>query len=107
MILGPSRPDTSSRPVREPDLPLLLRWRGQPHISRWWGATTSEPEAEKLADPRIAMWIGELQDRAFAFIQDYDPNARQDFPQDPEAGGRGLRHLTEGGLLALQPVGAL
>jgi aminoglycoside 6'-N-acetyltransferase len=60
------------------DLPLLRRWRAQPHVSRWWGAPTLEPEAEKLLDPRIAMWIAQAQGAPFAFIQDYDVHAWPD-----------------------------
>lgn len=61
-----------------PDLPLLRRWRGEPHVSRWWGAPEVEPEAEKLCDPRIAMWIVEAGGEPFGFIQDYDVHAWPD-----------------------------
>ena len=38
----------------------------------WWGDPEGEDEREKLADPRIAMWIVEHEGRAFAYSQDYD-----------------------------------
>ena len=60
------------RPVGEPDLPLIGSWRALSHVSRWWGDASLEPEREKLAEPRIAMWIVEIDARPFAFIQDYD-----------------------------------
>jgi aminoglycoside 6'-N-acetyltransferase len=60
------------RPVVEEDLALLARWRAAPHVREWWGEPSVEDEREKLADPRIAMWIVELDGRPFAFAQDYD-----------------------------------
>jgi aminoglycoside 6'-N-acetyltransferase len=66
------------RRVAPADLPLLGRWRGRPHVSRWWGEPALEPEAEKLADPKIAMWIVELATEPFAFIQDYEVHAWPD-----------------------------
>ncbi len=63
------------RPACATDLPLLSRWRAMPHVSRWWGDPTIEPEIEKLREPRIAMWIAEFEGRPFAFIQDYDVRA--------------------------------
>ncbi|MBX3158155.1 MAG: GNAT family N-acetyltransferase [Deltaproteobacteria bacterium] len=60
------------RPVAEADLSLIARWRAAPHVRVWWGEPSAEDELEKLADPRIAMWIVELDGRPFAFTQDYD-----------------------------------
>jgi len=60
------------RPVSEADLPLLSRWRSEPHVIEWWGAPGIEREMDKLADSRIAMWIVEDVGRPFAFAQDYD-----------------------------------
>jgi aminoglycoside 6'-N-acetyltransferase len=79
------------RPVTEADLPLLADWRARPHVRAWWGDPSVEPEAGKLAEPRIAMWLVELDGRPFAFIQDYDvhgwtPHHFDDLP----AGSRGM-----------------
>lgn len=60
------------RSVTEADVPLLSRWRATPHVIEWWGVPSVEDEREKLTDPRIAMWIVELEGRSFAFAQDYD-----------------------------------
>ena len=60
------------RRIGETDLPLVSAWRAQPHVSRWWGDPSVESELEKLADPRIAMWIIAHDGRPFAFLQDYD-----------------------------------
>lgn len=51
-----------------------------PHVLDWWGTPNLEPEADKLGDPRIAMWIVEYNRRPFAFAQDYDPHAWQTHP---------------------------
>lgn len=59
-------------PAGEAHLPLLQLWRTAPHVRHWWGEPSVEDEAEKLADPRIAMWVASWRDRPFAFIQDYD-----------------------------------
>ena len=55
----------------EADLARLSRWRAMPHVARWWGDPAIEPEAEKIAEPRVAMWIVEHEGRPFAFAQDY------------------------------------
>jgi aminoglycoside 6'-N-acetyltransferase len=62
------------RPVVPADLPLLARWRAMSHVSKWWGAPEVESEEEKLADPRIALWIVANRGRPFAFAQDYSPH---------------------------------
>lgn len=59
------------RPAGEGDLALLKVWRSMPHVARWWGGAGVEPEAAKLYEPRVAMWVAELRSRPFAFIQDY------------------------------------
>jgi aminoglycoside 6'-N-acetyltransferase len=61
------------RSVVEADRPFLLRWRAMPQVVRWWGDPDEEdePEPEEAPDPRIAMWVAELDRRPFAFIQDY------------------------------------
>jgi aminoglycoside 6'-N-acetyltransferase len=83
--------DYKLRPVMPSDLSLLRSWRRRPHVSRWWGKAELEPEEEKLADARIAMWIVELVDRPFAFAQDYDPHAWEGHPfAHLPAGSRGI-----------------
>jgi aminoglycoside 6'-N-acetyltransferase len=73
------------------DLPLLTAWRARAHVRRWWGPPAVEPEAEKLAEPRVAMWIAERDGAPLAFLQDYrvadwSPHHLDDLP----AGARGL-----------------
>jgi len=64
----------SFRPVANADLILLETWRTMPHVVKWWGEPHVEPDVEKLADARIAMWIVEYEGRPFAFRQDYAPH---------------------------------
>ncbi|MEJ5976616.1 GNAT family N-acetyltransferase [Novosphingobium sp. PS1R-30] len=59
------------RPVNEGDLPLLTSWRQNAHVRQWWGPPEIEPEAEKLQEGRVAMWIVLAAKRPIAFIQDY------------------------------------
>ncbi len=73
------------------DLPLLRRWRSAEHVVRWWGAPELEPEADKLADPRVAMRIVEHRGRPFAFAQDYSPHDWDPHPfSHLPAGSRGM-----------------
>ena len=79
------------RPFAEADLPLVAAWRARPHVRRWWGDPADEPEAEKLADPHIALWIVELDARPIAFIQDYEIHAWSGHPfAYLPAGSRGM-----------------
>lgn len=79
------------RPVREADLALLTRWREMAHVREWWGPVEGEDEREKLVDPRIAMWIVELEGRPFAFAQDYDVHGWDPHPfAYLPAGSRGI-----------------
>jgi aminoglycoside 6'-N-acetyltransferase len=81
------------RAVTKADLPLLRRWRAMPHVVRWWGAPELEPEAEKISDKRIAMWIVEHCGRPFAFAQDYCPHDWDPHPfAHLPARSRGIDH---------------
>jgi aminoglycoside 6'-N-acetyltransferase len=81
----------SIRRLIEADLPLVTAWRAKPHVIRWWGEPSLEPELEKLADPRIALWLAMLGERPIAFIQDYAVHASPDhhFAYLPD-GSRGM-----------------
>jgi aminoglycoside 6'-N-acetyltransferase len=68
-------PGYAFRPVSPSDLAMLRRWRERAHVIRWWGAPDLEPEAETLADGRVAMWIVEHLGRPFAYAQDYPVHA--------------------------------
>ena len=83
--------DYHIRQANSGDLPLLSRWRRQPHVAKWWGDASIEPEVDKLLEPRIAMWLVELDARPIAFIQDYDVHGWQSHHFDYlPAGSRGM-----------------
>ena len=50
------------------------------HVVEWWGSPDAEPEEEKLAESRVAMWIVEHRGRPFAYAQDYDPHDWEPHP---------------------------
>lgn len=88
---GPVSGCYTIRHAAEADLPLLASWRAHEHVRRWWGSPDVEPETGKLAEPRVVMWIAELDGTPLAFIQDYrvvdwSPHHFDDLP----AGSRGL-----------------
>lgn len=59
------------------DLALLKAWRANPHVLEWWGSGEPYGEAE-LADPRVACWIISIDERPFAFLQDYTVHGWED-----------------------------
>jgi aminoglycoside 6'-N-acetyltransferase len=74
------RPTYQFRAVTEADLPLLRRWRAQPHWAEWWGPAAEDEGffEEAMTDPHTAAWMVELDGRPFAYAQDYDPHAWPD-----------------------------
>lgn len=47
-----------------------MTWQSHPHVSAWWDS--DEPfDEEELSDPRVSRWIVSLEDRPFAYMQDY------------------------------------
>ncbi|NKB16629.1 MAG: acetyltransferase [Sphingomonadales bacterium] len=65
-----TRKDTNFRPATLADFDLLRLWQEGPHVSRWWGREDPFDE-EDLADPRVSRWIVSLEQRSFAYMQDY------------------------------------
>jgi aminoglycoside 6'-N-acetyltransferase len=70
-------PAYTFRPATPADLPLLREWRSRPHWVEWWGAAERDEASSKRPWPirTPAPWIVELDGRAFAYAQDYDPHA--------------------------------
>ncbi|HEX8467531.1 MAG TPA: GNAT family N-acetyltransferase [Allosphingosinicella sp.] len=91
------------RSVAHSDLELLRRWRERPHVTQWWGAPDLEPEAEKLAEGRVAMWIVEHLGRPIAYVQDYPVHAWENHPLAPlPPGSRGIdQYIGEPEMLGL------
>ena len=77
------------RSVTVDDLALLEAWRREPHVAEWWDDEAFA--ADDLCDPRVAMWIVELDGRPFAFAQDYDVHGWEGHPfAHLPPGSRGL-----------------
>lgn len=90
------------RPVTESDLPLLTRWRSQPHVQQWWGPPEDEDAAETLAEGRVAMWMVEHHGHPFAYAQDYSPHDWDNHPfAHLPSGARGIdQYIGEPGMLS-------
>ncbi|MGZ4447796.1 MAG: GNAT family N-acetyltransferase [Nocardioides sp.] len=86
------------RAMTRGDLPLVARWRAEPHVHRWW-ASDGEPTLEAVTErygPSIdgmtptRMWVVEVNGRSVGFVQDYRVG---DYPEyallgpDPDAIG--------------------
>ena len=84
------------RAMTRGDLPMVTRWRQQPHVLRWW-RSDGEPTADRVAaayEPDIdgttptRMWVVEVNGRSVGFVQDY---RIRDYPEfalltpDPDA----------------------
>jgi aminoglycoside 6'-N-acetyltransferase len=86
----PDRKRYSLRAVKLADIDLLRGWQGATHVSRWWGS--EEPfDEDELADPRVSRWIVSLEQRPFAYMQDYAVHGwgQHHFDYLPE-GSRGI-----------------
>lgn len=72
------------------DLDLLREWQARPHVRAWWDS--DEPyNREEISDPRVSRWIVCLDQRPFAFMQDYAVHGWPDhhFAELPN-GSRGI-----------------
>jgi aminoglycoside 6'-N-acetyltransferase len=67
----------SFRPATTEDLPRLRRWLHTPEVQRWWGEPRKELELlrEDLNEPRMTMRIVLLDEKPFAYAQDYEVHA--------------------------------
>lgn len=70
------------RPVTEKDLPMIAGWLAMPHLAEWW----NDPETE-IAEIRdhidsisVEPLIVELDGKAIAYLQSYDPHLEDDHP---------------------------
>lgn len=80
----------SFRIATDADLDLLLEWQSRPHVSKWWDSV--EPsEPEEFRDPRVARWIVTIDERPFAYMQDYTVHGWEGHPFfDFPRGSRGI-----------------
>ena len=77
------------RPASAHDLPMFRRWLASPEAVRWWGDPDEQYALleQDLANPLMRMRLVSLDERPFAYVQDYDIGS---WPQAH------LLHLPEG-----------
>jgi aminoglycoside 6'-N-acetyltransferase len=65
------------RPMTAGDLPQVGRWLETPHVAQWWGNPVEQFAlvSGDLGHPSMAQFIVALDERPFAYLQCYDPNA--------------------------------
>ena len=93
------------RPVTKADLPLIARWLAEPHVAEWWDDPQQEIAAirDHIDSVSVEPLIAELDGKAIAYLQTYDPHMEDDHPYaDQPFGTLGL-DITIGipGLLGL------
>ncbi|MBY5933429.1 acetyltransferase [Tateyamaria omphalii] len=78
------------RALTADDLPMLLGWQNQPHVREWWDSDDAYDETD-IGDQRASRWIVSVDDRPFAFMQDYTVHGWEDhhFAHLPH-GARGI-----------------
>ena len=65
------------RPLSRADLDLVNGWITRPHVATWWVDAQGPPELiheDDFDEPDFRMWLVHLNERPFAYIQDYDPH---------------------------------
>jgi aminoglycoside 6'-N-acetyltransferase len=80
-------------PMTADDLPLVRRWLAEPHVAQWWGKLNEQFDliSNDLDDPAMDQFIVVRKDRAFAYLQCYDPASWDNGGLDPQpAGTRGI-----------------
>ena len=65
------------RPMSADDLPMIRRWLETPHVAQWWHDPDEQFALvrEDLDHPAMDQFIVAANDRPFAYLQCYDPNA--------------------------------
>jgi aminoglycoside 6'-N-acetyltransferase len=63
----------SFRDVRPDDMPRLRAWLLTPEVARWWGDPDEQAAMleDDMTEPRMAMRLVCLDERPFAYAQDY------------------------------------
>lgn len=92
-----TRPPFAFRAVTPDDFDLLIRWRLEPHVSKWWGeksagALLAEFEKE-MADPNVEHYVASHNGRDFAFIQVCDAHAEDEWWPDASPGTWAIDYL--------------
>jgi aminoglycoside 6'-N-acetyltransferase len=85
-------PAYAFRTMTTADLPLVRRWRAEPHVRQWWG----DPDEQfarvggDLDEPAMDQFIVSVDDQPFGYLQCYQLSAwNAGFGPQPE-GTRGI-----------------
>jgi aminoglycoside 6'-N-acetyltransferase len=70
-------PQYQFRPMSAADLPMVRRWLETPHVAQWWHNPDEQFAlvSEDLHHPAMDQFVVAADDRPFAYLQCYDPNA--------------------------------
>lgn len=70
------------RAVTEDDLPMIAGWLAKPHLAEWWGDPATEIASIRghIGSDSVEPLIVELNGRAIAYLQSYDPHLEDDHP---------------------------
>lgn len=70
------------RAVTEDDLPMIAGWLAKPHLAEWWGDPATEIASIQghIDSDSVEPLIVELNGRAIAYLQSYDPHLEDDHP---------------------------
>ena len=70
-------PQYQFRPMSAADLPMIRRWLETPHVAQWWHDPDEQYTlvSEDLNHPAMDQFVVAADDRPFAYLQCYDPNA--------------------------------
>jgi|SRR5579862_413255 len=70
-------PQYQFRPMSAADLPMIRRWLETPHVAQWWHDPDEQFAllSEDLNHPAMDQFVVAADDRPFAYLQCYDPNA--------------------------------
>jgi len=82
MALPEVTPIYDFRAVTEDDLPMIAGWLAKPHLAEWWGDPATEIASirEHIDSDAVEPLIVELNGRAIAYLQSYDPHMEDDHP---------------------------
>jgi aminoglycoside 6'-N-acetyltransferase len=82
MALPEVAPTYDFRAVTEDDLPMIADWLAKPHLAEWWGDPATEIASIQghIDSDSVEPLIVELNGRAIAYLQSYDPHLEDDHP---------------------------
>jgi aminoglycoside 6'-N-acetyltransferase len=81
------------RPMTADHLPMIRRWLDAPHVAQWWGEPETQYEliSDDLSHAAMDQFVVVTDERPFAYLQCYDPEAWPEGGLAPQPrGARGI-----------------